>query len=275
MANLYIDSLLTADPLRRPVLREIIQAQGLPTASRGLDVGCGIGLEELLLAEAVGEGGHVTGMDITPELLAYGEGLARQAGLAGRITFKQGDMTHLPFPDASFDWAWSADSVGYPARDALPAINELARVVRPGGRIFVLAWTSQQVLPGYPLLEARLNDLCSAYAPYLAVSSPDEHFLRLPVVFRRAGLRAVEAHTFVGEAHAPLTGEIRAALVGLLGMLWTPSAEKLAADEWAAYQYLCLPESPEFIVDQPGYYAFFTYTLFYGDCPGGVGNWKR
>ena len=57
--NLYIQRLLEANPLREPVLRSAIQALQLLRASHGLDVGCGIGLQALLLAEAVGADGHV------------------------------------------------------------------------------------------------------------------------------------------------------------------------------------------------------------------------
>ncbi len=67
----YIDSLLAAEPLRKPLMQSIIEALQLPTGSRGLDVGCGIGLQALLLAKATGEQGHVTGIDILPELLKF------------------------------------------------------------------------------------------------------------------------------------------------------------------------------------------------------------
>src|SRR5215208_115289 len=189
--NTYIQRLLEANPLREPVLCAAIRALQLPAGSRGLDVGCGIGLQELLLAEAVGPEGHVTGMDILPEFLVFGEGLARQAGLAERITFREGDMNQLPFTDNSFDWAWSADCVGYPAGELVPLLRELMRVVKPGGSIMILAWSSQQVLPGYPVLEAQLNANCSSYLPFLKGKSPELHFPRALHRFCQAGLEEV------------------------------------------------------------------------------------
>ena len=111
----YILGLLQADPIRRPVMRSIIQALQLPPASHGLDVGCGIGLQTLLLAEAVGPSGHITGVDILPELLRHADNLVVKAGLSERIIFHEADMKRLPFADATFDWVWSADCVGYPA----------------------------------------------------------------------------------------------------------------------------------------------------------------
>jgi ubiquinone/menaquinone biosynthesis C-methylase UbiE len=260
--NPYIQSLLVANPLREPVLRAVIRALQLPAGSSGLDVGCGIGLQELLLAEAVGPGGHVTGSDIAPELLVYGEGLARQAGLAERIDFRQGDMSHLPFADGSFDWLWSADCAGYPLGELAPLLREFVRVVRPGGSVILLAWSSQQVLPGYPLLEAQLNAICSSYAPFLAGQNPELNFIRAPRWMQDAGLQDVEVRTFVGDVRSPLSSAERAALVALFEMLWREPAAGAQSDEWVERLRLCTPGSPDFILDRPGYYAFFTYTMF-------------
>ena len=269
MANPYIQSLLDANPLREPVLRSIIQALKLPVGSCGLDVGCGIGLQELLLAEAVGPEGRVTGMDLLPELLEYGRSLVREAGLSGRIAFREGDMSRLPFDARTFDWVWSADCAGYPIGDLGALLPELMRVVKPGGSVILLAWSSQQVLPGHALLEARLNATCSSYAPFLNGKDPELHFLRALRWFEEAGLEAVEARTFVGDVRAPLTAGERNGLVSLFNMLWREPAPGAAAEDWAESQRLCRPESPDFILDRPGYYGFFTYTVCRGRVPGG------
>ena len=266
-ADYYIQTLLDANPLREPVLRSAIQALQLPFASHGLDVGCGIGLPAFLLAEAVGPEGHVTGMDILPELLKFGENLAARAGLSERVTFREGDMWHLPFAEAAFDWAWSADCVGYPAGNLSPLLEELVRVVKPGGRIVLLGWTSQQVLPGYPLLEARLNATCSSYFPFLKDKAPELHFLRALSCFRNAGLEAVEARTFVGDVRSPLTTGEQIALASLFQMLWGQPQPEVLPEDWTAYQRLCVPGSPDFILNIPDYYAFFTHSMFLGRVP--------
>jgi len=172
-------------------------------------------------------------------------------------------MHRLPFPNDSFDWVWSADCVGYPSGDLLTALKEIVRVVRPGGRVAILAWTSQQLLPGYPLLEAQLNATCSAYAPLLRGTDPASHFMRALRSFSEVGLVDAKAQTFIGEVQAPLTAEYRIALTSLIEMLWSVSPEAPEADR-LEYQRLCRADSPDFILNLPEYYAFFTYTLFSG-----------
>ena len=54
-----------SNPLREPALRSAIQALQFPSGSRGLDAGCGIGLQAMLLAETVGSGGHITDAPIS------------------------------------------------------------------------------------------------------------------------------------------------------------------------------------------------------------------
>lgn len=65
----YIQSALLSNPLREPTLREMVRTLHLPDTSRGLYAGRGIGLQCLLLAEEVGYTGHVTGFDISAEMV--------------------------------------------------------------------------------------------------------------------------------------------------------------------------------------------------------------
>ncbi|UCC53403.1 MAG: class I SAM-dependent methyltransferase, partial [Anaerolineaceae bacterium] len=140
----YVYNLVVTNPLREPVIRAAIQALQLPLGSRGLDAGCGVGFQALLLAETVGETGHVTGLDLAPETLVHAERVMAKAGLVDRISFKEGSINDLPFDNDTFDWAWSMDCVGYLPLDPAPMLQELARVVRPGGRVAILAWSSEQ-----------------------------------------------------------------------------------------------------------------------------------
>ena len=252
------------NPLREPVLRSAIQALQLPPGTQGLDVGCGIGLQTQLLAQAVGPAGHVTGVDVSPEALIVARNTVERNGLSRRISFREGDARRLPFDEATFDWAWSVDCVGYAPMEPLPLVKELARVVKPGGKVAILAWSSENLLPGYPLLEAHLSATSPGIAPFVEGKEPEVHFLRALGWFHDAGLTESTAQTFAGSIYAPLTEDLRRALVALFQMRWPGVESELKPRDWADYQRLCLPESSEFIVDGPDYYAFFTYSMFHG-----------
>lgn len=250
--------------LRDPVIHSAIRTLQLPSGSRGLDVGCSIGTHTQLLAMAVLPDGHVTGLDISPEQLTYAREAAKKSEISEQVTFREGDMRNIPFDDNTFDWVWSMDCVGYALVEPLPLIRELVRVVKPGGKIAILAWSSQQLLPGYPALEARINATSAGIAPFALGKSPQKHFLRAQGWFREAGLETITAHSFVGSAHAPLGDDVRAELLALFQMRWPGVKAELTPDDWSEYQRLCLPESADFILDHPDYYTFFTYSMFQG-----------
>ena len=262
-----IDNLVRMNPLREPTLRSAIRKLQLPPGSQGLDIGCGIGLQALLLADAIRPNGHVTGLDISDPLLAYARRKVSGSPVADHIAFKQGDMKRLPFETDSFDWAWSVDCAGYPAADLLPILKEIGRVVRPGGLIALLAWSSQQLLPGHAMLEARLNATCSAYAPFLQEQPPLAHFQRALHWFPQAGIVEATCTTFIGQVQAPLEPEIRAALALLFEMLWGGASNEALQVDIEQYHHLCSPGSPDFILDIPEYCGFFTYTMFTGVAP--------
>lgn len=263
----YIQSLDSSFALREATMRSAIRSLKFDPGSQGLDIGCGIGNITSLLAESVAPAGHVTGVDISPEMVSYARVVAEKSGLSKQLSFRQGDMNILPFEDDTFDWVWSTDCVGYAPVEPLPLIGELVRVVRPGGRIAILAWSSQQLLPGYPTLEARLNATSMGIAPFTKGKSPKKHFLRALGWFRQLGLEEPNAQTFVGTEHAPLSDDVRAALVSLIEMRWSGVQSELNPEDWAEFQRLCQSESPDFILNLPEYCAFFTYSLFNSKVP--------
>jgi len=267
-AETYLHTLEITNPLMEPVMQTAIQALTLPLGSRGLDAGCGIGLQAVLLAKAVGPTGHVTGLDISSEFLDYAAATAHELGLSRLLSFQAGDVRQLPFDDHAFDWAWSANCVGYAPLEPLPLIKELARVVRPGGSVAILAWSSETLLPGYPALEARLAATSAGIAPFVKGQPPDLHYLRALGWFREAGLKQTEVRTFAGDAYAPLSDELRQALIAILEMRWPGAESELSPEERAEYRRLCRPESSEFILNHPDYGAFFTCTMFRGHVAG-------
>ena len=261
----YMHSLLVANPLRESTLRAVIATLQLPFGSRGLDAGCGIGLQCLLLAEAVGPIGHVTGLDVSTEFLNRGDEIVKEAGLSERISFQEGDVANIPFASNTFDWAWSADCIGYGPWEPLPLLKELARVVKPGGIVAISAWSSENLLPGYPRLEARLRATSASIAPFVHGKKPETHFLRALSWFRKIEeLKEPRAKVFADSFYAPLSSEIRNALVSLFDMRWPDVELELSSDDQTEFRRLCQADSPDFILNLSDYYAFFTHTLFWG-----------
>ena len=84
-----------------------------------------------------------------------------------------------------------------------------------------------------------------------------------------AGLAEPVARTVVRTVQAPLDDEIRNALVSLFGMLWGEMQPSMAPEDREEYRRLTDPKSPDFILDSPGYYAFFTYSMFEGRVASG------
>jgi demethylmenaquinone methyltransferase/2-methoxy-6-polyprenyl-1,4-benzoquinol methylase len=97
---------------------------------------------------------------------------------------------------------------------------------------------------------------------------PDLHFLRLLGRFHEVGLGDRTIKTFVGDVHAPFDDAIREALTAFIQMRWPDVQQELSKDDWTEFQRLSDPESADFILNLPDYYAFFIYSLFQGK----VGN---
>jgi len=258
----YLQKMIVTNPLVEPLYDEVIRAWELRKGSRGLDVGCGIGFQAVMLAKAIGPEGYITGVDVEPEFLDRAGEMAQREGVSDRVSFKIGDMHDLPFGDNTFDWLWSANCVGYPSRDPVSLLKELSRVVKPGGEIAILIYASQMLLPGYPFLEARLNATATAIAPFSIDMEPETHHMRVLGWFQQAGLENAKARTFVEDIQAPLNEERRAALSALVEMRWGGAESEVPAEDWAQFLRLTRSDSPDCLWDFPDYYAYFACVLF-------------
>ena len=132
--------------------RKAVRWSGAKEGDRVLDCATGTGDLAIAFRKKVGPTGQVTGTDFVPEMIT----LARAK--SSEVTFEVADVTRLPYEDDAFDIAsisFGIRNVGEPRK----GIAEMARVVRPGGRVIVLEFGQPQSRPF-----GRLYDL---YARHL------------------------------------------------------------------------------------------------------------
>jgi demethylmenaquinone methyltransferase/2-methoxy-6-polyprenyl-1,4-benzoquinol methylase len=248
------------------VARQIIADLDLPPASRGLDVGCGVGLYALWLGEAVGPGGSVVGIE--PEMdkveaarVLVGDRLGR-----GRLEFTPGDGTAIPLPDRSVDWVWCGDVLHH-ILDTEKALHEFRRVLRPGGRIVVKESQvlSAMFLPGHPELERRIQ--LAEIRRTLDEGggrSFQERRQSTPASLRAVGLTGATMRTYMLERRAPLGPADQDYIQQtVFSRNWGDRVrELLSAADWAERTRLCDEGSPANVLRSPDYYCLYPITVF-------------
>jgi arsenite methyltransferase len=110
-----------------------------------LDIGSGAGFDSILAAQMVGPNGHVTGVDMTPEMREKARTNAELVGLAN-VKFVDGLAERVPLPDGSIDVVISNGVINL-CPDKLGVYNEINRVLRPGGRVQIADVAVQKPLP--------------------------------------------------------------------------------------------------------------------------------
>ena len=194
------------------VLRNYLPENG--DGLRLLDVGCGTGHH---LSDLRARGYEIAGIDASPEMLEHAR--SNNPGADIRLA----DVEQLPFADASFDFVLCVEVLRY-LPDPDPTIRELARVLKPGGRVLAIAAPLFN-LQGYSLLNR------------LVLVLPLRGFTRLPQFFEterrvrsrfeRAGFGDIRVH---GVSFGPVTWVGRLLPNSLRSFLkcWEPIDRKLA-----------------------------------------------
>ncbi|MFD1357991.1 demethylmenaquinone methyltransferase [Fictibacillus halophilus] len=181
-----------------------------------LDVCCGTGEWTFALAEAAGESGHVTGLDFSENMLKVGREKLKKRSLP-QVAFIHGNAMELPFGDNTFDVV----TIGFGLRnvpDYFQALKEMARVVKPGGRVVCLE-TSHPTVPIFKqifkfyftyIMPVFGKLFAKSYQEYSWLQESTEAFLtkdELKDLFQKSGLTEVEVKSYALGAAAMHTGK--------------------------------------------------------------------
>jgi len=180
-----------------PSARPLLEAAHLRSGERVLDVACGTGIAARLAAEAVGESGAVTGVDLNPLMLAVARRVAAEGpSTHAAIEWRQANAEELPLPDESFDAVMCSISFQF-FGDKVAALRQMRRVLAPGGRVVLSA--PGPIPPVFEALDEVIGRHMGAEASMFvravfAVHDPAE----VRDLLQRAGFGDVEA------VHRPL-----------------------------------------------------------------------
>jgi ubiquinone/menaquinone biosynthesis C-methylase UbiE len=115
----------------------VIQLAGLSAGESVLDVGCGTGTLAIAASRRVGSGGKVSGIDASIEMIARARSKAAKAAVD--IDFRIAPAEALPFRNATFDAVLSTTVLHcLPSAARARCVSEMARVVKPGGRLLLI-----------------------------------------------------------------------------------------------------------------------------------------
>jgi SAM-dependent methyltransferase len=249
-----------------PVMHAVIAGLGLAPGSRGIDVGCGVGLYTLWLAEAVGPDGQVLGIEPSAERVEAARALVGDRLPPPRLEFQVGDGVEMDAPAGRFDWLWCGNVLHH-IPDTQAALKEFARVVKPGGRIVIMESQTlpAMFLPGHPSLERRIQEAESERSREEAGARTfQERRQRTLEALREANLADVAQETHLLQCRAPLTAAARAYIETVVfGRNWGERLRPLlSSEDWARRTALCDPQSAEYVLARPDYYCLYPITVF-------------
>ena len=140
IADIYVREI---DQRFAPVVDHVVTRAALTAGQHVLDLGTGTGAVAERAAQMVGPQGQVVGVDISPDMLAFAQRRMTAGGLTN-VHLREGRAEALPAEDAAFDVVVASLSVMYVLdRDA--AAREIARVLRPQGRLVAAVWAGPEL----------------------------------------------------------------------------------------------------------------------------------
>jgi SAM-dependent methyltransferase len=259
-----------------PVVEQAVGTLGLAGRTRILDAGTGAGGGLVALARAAGPQAHVLGVDRNADVLELALRHAEEEGIAARVSTQAADLlgmlTETAASGDAFDAIWASDVV-WPGNfvDPAAAVALMARALAPDGVLALLTsnYYQSMFLPGRSRLERKLRT-ASELNWELPGDGPT-HYERHVHWMTAAGLRDVRLRVL------PRTGfpvdadpAVRPYLEGvvwpeLLAAARARGAEAgMSEEDIARTEELLTPGSPDYLLDEPGYYAVHPALLVTG-----------
>lgn len=184
---------------------DLIERAGLQPGERVLDVACGTGIVSRYAARRVGHFGKVTGVDLNSALLEVARKVS--AYFEPAIKFREGSAEEIPLPDAQFDVVFCQQALMFfPNRDK--ALKEMHRVLKPGGRIALNVWRSEEFNPVYADLIVALEKHLGADAANI-MRSPfiTKSVAEMRSLFEKAGFKDIRVAVRVDTVRFPSVPE--------------------------------------------------------------------
>jgi len=132
---------------------DMIELAQIRAGQRVLDIACGTGVVTRLLADRVGPGGYVVGLDLSPVMLAAARARVNNAN----VEWREASAQSIPLPDSAFDAVVCQQGLQF-FPDKAPALAEMLRVLVPGGRLALAVWRSIEHAPAFQALEKGFGD---------------------------------------------------------------------------------------------------------------------
>lgn len=244
----------------RPEYEAGLRFVGIQPDWHVLDAGCGGGSYLPWLAELVGPTGRLSALDLDEANVAVVQDRIGAWRLPCPVEARVGDLFALPYPDATFDALWCANTSQYFSDEAVARLlDEFRRVVRPGGLIAIKEYDTYPVrlLPAPLTLFWHYAEVWKAQQRTSIRSGWST--TELGACLRRAGMSDIRQRTFLIERFGPLVevdrryiGEVLAAFatiaLSLNGAGGFPAAER---DLW---RDLARGDYPRSLLDHPDFY---------------------